>query len=67
MDRITGEWVEAHAELLERLSQIEPNIAFGTITIRKHRGRVAGLDSCRITREEFDVRPQKRDTDEKPI
>ena len=67
MDQITQDWIVEHMELLSRLSKIEPRVKFGTIIIRKHGGRIAGLDSCRITREEFDVRPQKRHTDEKPI
>lgn len=67
MDQKTKDWIEQHAKLLERLSEIEPTVKFGTIVIRKERGRVAGLDTCQITREEFAVRPQKRDTDEKPI
>lgn len=53
MDKKTQNWIGAHAELLRRLSEIEPPVKFGTIVIRKHEGRVVGLDTCQVTREEF--------------
>lgn len=53
MDEKIEDWIEQHAELLERLSEIEPTVQFGTIIIRKDKGRIAGLDTCQITRVEF--------------
>ncbi len=67
MNQMMHDWILDNKELLSRLSEIEPRVKFGTIIIRKHDGRIVGVDSCQITREEFDVRPQKRDTHEKAI
>ncbi|MBA7608322.1 hypothetical protein ES703_15499 [subsurface metagenome] len=67
MDQITQDWILDNTALLSRLSEIEPKVKFGTIIIRKEKGRVIGLDTCCVTREQFDPRPQKRDTDEKAI
>ncbi len=48
-----SDWIAQNTELVEWLSRTEPGVEFGTITIRKHHGRIVGLDTNLLTREKI--------------